>query len=265
MKRCVILLPFVLTLAGCAALFDSNLYKGVDAPPALNASTLSTLSTSEIQQLASDQSFYDQLKADPAALTAVQTALNNAITNSTSTTDKIDAATTLITVTANSTEVAQMRTDAVANIQSIADYINASNYGMAFKVFLGDQTEAEINVTLTQLGVMATTLATMQTIATDGSGYVDSAVFFAAATDSVAFAETALMAAVAKAIVADKGSIAAAATELAKASPSVSGGNDMTKFGSCVGTKTTVAAGVATPGSGYSYAYAYAVKAKFSI
>lgn len=268
MKRLALTLPLALFLVGCAQLFEANWYEGIDEPPPLKISDLKKASVDDIQKKMEDPSFIESLKNDEKALQTVQDNLNEAIENATTTEEKLDAATTLITVSADATQVTEIKNNAIKNIPTIKDALGQSPipWGTVLKIFLGDQNEAQIASTLNTLVDMSATLATMQTVSTEAAtGLVNSTTFFSRVDASKApgFAQTSVMAAVVKAMVADLGSVAALASEMSKDEPAISsGGNDMTKFGEAWESTLTVAAATATPGSGYSYAYLSALKTK---
>jgi len=270
MKRLASILPIAFFLSGCAQLFEVNLYEDLDQPPPLNVSDLSKTSVTDLQKKMDDPAFVEQLKNDEKALKAVQDNLNQAIDNATTTEEKLDAATTLITISADATKVTETKNNVIKNIPTIKDALtqNPIPWGVILKIFLAGQNEAEITSTLNTLVGMSVTLATMQTVSTDPiTGTVNSTVFFSrvASSEAPGFAQTALMAAVVKAMASDLGSVAILAKEMAKDEPDVSsGGDDMTKFGEAWESTLTVAEGTATPGSGYSYAYLSALKSKTS-
>lgn len=270
MKRLALILALVFLLSGCAQLFEGNLYESFDQPPPLDLSDLANDSVEDIQTKMEDPSFIESLKNDEDALKVVQDNLNDAIENATTDEEKLDAATTLITVSADATQVTETKNNVIKNIPTIKDALTQDPipWGIILKIFLAGQNEAQITSTLNTLVGMSATLATMQTVSTDPiDGTVNSTIFFSRVTPSEApgFAQTALMAAVVKAMVADLGSVELLAQEMAKDEPDISsGGNDMTKFAEAWESTLTVAEATATPGSGYSYAYLSAVKSKTS-
>lgn len=271
MKRIVLVLPILLFLSGCAQVFDGNLFKAVDTPPPLNAATLASSSTADIKKMSEDPTFYTRLKNDAAALAAVQKALDTNLANATTNQDKMDAATTLITVTANSSSVADIKTTLVNNLSSVTNAVQSGSYATVFKLFLGDQTEPQIEATLNTFKLLANTLLKMQTVATKPTDFtVDTTIFFLGASDPTSFAETALMASIAQALVTDDGGIVATATELAKASPNLPSGTDMAAFTAAKnGTlPVTAVAGVGACGAApnkFCYAYMSAVNSKLSL
>lgn len=271
MKRLALSLPLVLVFVGCAQLFEANWYEGIDQAPPLDHSDLKNDSVDDIQKKMEDPSFIESLKDDDEALQIVQDNLNEAIENATTTEEKLDAATTLITVSADATQVTETKNNAIQNITTIKDALGQTPipWGTILKIFLGDQSETQIASTLNTLVDMSATLATMQTVSTEATtGLVNSTTFFSRVDASKApgFAQTALMAAVVKAMAADLGSVAALAAEMSKDEPNISsGGNDMTKFSEAWESTLTVAAATATPGSGYSYAYLSALKTKTAL
>jgi len=250
-------------------MFDSNAFSSFDK---LNQGDLSSLSTSDINTLSKDPAFYAQLKSNPADLAKVQASLTSTINSTTaSTQDKINAAATYVTVTTNSTSVIDVQTNAVNNIPTIKDALNESppNYGKALKEFLGNETEAQMEATLTTLLDLARILNTLQQLSEKSDGTVDEALFFSGTTNITSFAESAFMAAVAQALVTDKGGIAAAATELSKDDPDFSSQTtDINAFKAAKASNETLAASTGASStdypSGYSYAYLYAVTAKMS-
>lgn len=268
MKRTILVLAFPLLLGGCAQLFDANVFGTIDLPPPLNTSNLKKATPEDIKNMLKDESFVEQLKEDPVALAAAQEALNNTINSATATDeDKLAAAATMIELTTDGSGVADLKADAIENAPTIASAIADGEYALALKLFMGDQTEAEIKATLGNLSIMATTLATMQDLSTDGNGLVDSDTFFSAASDEGAFALSALMAAIAKALIEDSTGttltdrVANLATNLAGASPTTPSGlsaDDMAAFLAAKDTDEPEAFTV-TDGrcvaSGYSYAY----------
>lgn len=256
MKRTllVLLLPFL--LAGCAQLFDANLYGTIDVPPPLNAGALKNASVEEIKNQMTDDSFFERLKDDPAALDSLQEGLEpkfNTVTTGSSEAEKtaaVDAATTYVLVTAKSTEVGALVSDVAANLPSIADSLKNNDFSGALDSFLGNKNETEIAKTLTDLVAMADALDKMQTAATSGTA-VDSVAFFAGTEDPVGFSQLALLAAAAKALTSDNTSIQVTAAALAAGTSLSNSGTSLTNFANALdGTATT-----ANP-----YAYLGAVK-----
>jgi len=266
MKRIVLLLPCLLFLSGCAQVFDGNLFSSVDSPPPLDKNALAKSSTNDIKKMAEDPSFYEQLKADPEALKAVQTALETNLSDPNATTqEKMEAATTYVNVTANATSVAEVKTTLVNNLGTIADAVSAGDYAKVLKLFLGNKTEPEIEATLTSMHQLAVMLGRMGVAAMKPDKTVNADIFFSGTTDPTGFATTALMATIAEALVTDGGGIAATATELAKDSPNLPAGPDMNKFKTAKAGQLAIddAAGIGT--TGFSYAYMSAVNSKLSL
>ena len=209
MKRTFLVLSLPLFLAGCAQIFDANLFSSLDKLPPLDSGKLANASVVDIQQLAKDPTFYTQLKDDPVALTNTQDALNKvADDTNASDPDRITAAATLVTVTTNGSGVADLATSAIDNASTIKDTLAATTtagqpepnrFVNAIKIFLAGKTEPEIKITLDNLIVMASALKNMQTLSTIPAllplaGTIDSNTFFTGSTDQGAFAQSAMMA-----------------------------------------------------------------------
>jgi len=272
MKRFALVLPCLLFLSGCAQVFDGNLFKTVDSPPPLNTANLAKSSTADIKTMAQDPSFYQQLKDDPAALTAVQKALSDSFTNATNNQDRMDAATTMVDVTANSTAVADIKTTLVNNLSTISNSMSSGNYAAVFKLFLGNQTEPEIEATLNTFLLLASVLESMQTVATDPvTGKVNSAIFFSGTSDPTGFSETALMATIAMALIADfQGTtpgVKLIAAELALDTPVLPSHADMSAFTAAKNGDLAVNDGTGIGATTYAFHYAYmsAVNSKLTL
>lgn len=191
MKRMLVLIVgAALTLSGCEAMFDINLFTAVDTPPKLDNTKLTTSSTGQIEKMLSP-TFYTQLKTDTAALQAVKTNLLSTM-NSTSSTvtaaQKAEAAQVFIQVAANATGALSVVNNLVTaalpqmssgNFQNLAS--NTSNLQQMTKDLFAGQTTEEIKKTLTSFAEISTALNTLQSSATSaasGSTSTVSDVFF---------------------------------------------------------------------------------------
>lgn len=272
MKRAILTLTLPLLLAGCAQIFDANLFSSLDKPAKLDASALAKKSAAELTaQAASDPGFYDQLKDDPATLTAIQDSLNDQLTNATTDQGKIDAASALVTITANGSGVADLKDQAISSISTIKDELSKTpiKFVNVIKIFLTGQTEAEIKATLDNLMKMADALATMQQVARNpADDTIISSVFFSGTTDATAFAQTALMAAIAKALVIDSvaapgsGTTSVASSILFQDAPTFPSTGEMDSFSSAYDAVAATTKVTDFKPTTYSYAYVATIKGK---
>jgi hypothetical protein len=205
MKRFVLFLPVVLTLAGCAQVFDGNLFNSVDSPPALSSSSLSSASVADIKAMMVDDSFYTQLKKDPTALAAAQTALSTdftSVTAGSTTADKakaVDAAQTYILVTAYGSDAGAV---VQAAITEATNLVAGGSPATAIAALVDGKSASEISTLLTNFLDIASALDKMQVAATSGTA-VDSNLFFAGSASEGDLAQIALVAAAVKAMVTD--------------------------------------------------------------
>jgi len=281
MKRTFLVLSLPLFLAGCAQIFDANLFSSLDKLPPLDSGKLANASVVDIQQLAKDPTFYTQLKDDPVALTNTQDALNKvADDTNASDPDRITAAATLVTVTTNGSGVADLATSAIDNASTIKDTLAATTtagqpepnrFVNAIKIFLAGKTEPEIKITLDNLIVMASALKNMQTLSTIPAllplaGTIDSNTFFTGSTDQGAFAQSAMMAAIGQALTIDGGgTTTAAAAILFQTSPvfvSTVELDAFTKAYEVTDPTTVLVADILYKPTTYSYAYVATIKGK---
>lgn len=231
MKRTLLVLSLPFFLGGCAQIFDANLFEAIDAPPPLDTSALKKASVEDIQNRMADDSFYEQLKADPKALEAVQTVLEKKFTGVTGASTEVEkkeavnAASTYVEVTANSTNVAEIKSTIGNNLVDLQSALAPAedpdtgvtpepDFGKAFDAIVGDKSEKEVAETLKDLVAMADALKAMQTAATDSSGdspTVDSTAFLAGTDDPAGFSQLVLMAAAADALTQEYGGDADAA------------------------------------------------------
>jgi len=221
MKRLTLFLAPVLLLTGCAQLFDSNLFQSIDNPPKLSASDLKS-ADDVANGLKDPDAFYQQLKDNPQALTKAQEVLEDTfstVTTGSTAAEKaaaVDAAQNYILVTANASDAGTIVSTIVNQASTLMEGTTASTEQAVADLFAG-QTTAEITATLNQFVNMGSALAAMQTAATSG-GTVSTDSFFSSGAPVGDIAQTALVAGAVTALVADYGSVAALAADLADGS-----------------------------------------------
>lgn len=230
MKRLLLVVPVFLLLAGCAQVFEGNLFTSVDKAPPINVGSLKSSADvkAQIADPAAAQVFYQQLKSDPAALTSVQTTLSTefsttAITAATTADQKqavVDAAQTYITVTAFGSGAAAVATQAITQATNL---LSGGTPEAAVQNLLAGKSQTEIATLLTQFTDMNGALTAMQTVATTGTT-VDSTTFFGSTTNKGDLAQVALVAAAASALVADATGATTADKVAALAATLASGG-----------------------------------------
>lgn len=255
MRRAFFFVALPLILAGCAQIFDANLFEGVDALPPLDSGALKNASVADIKSQMADDSFYDRLKKDPAALDNLQAGLadkfNTLDAESTDVekTAVVDAATTFVLVTANSTSVAEIKQNLGNNLPDLQNALSppadpvtgvapAADYGKAFDAIVGNKSDAEVAQTLSDLVAMAGAMSKMQEASqttTDGTTTVSSSVFLPETTDAASFAQLVLMAAAADAVTKEYGGdTAAAAAAIAAGTVTPSTGGALELFASAL-------------------------------
>lgn len=273
MKRLVLCLPVAVFLSSCAQLFDGNLYQGIDTPPALSASSLSGKSISDIQAMAGDDSFYEQLKDSPEALDAAQTVLEagfSGVTTSSTSAEKtsaISSATTYVLVTVDGSSAGGVVSDAVNQLSNLKSGTQTA-VQTAVQSLVAGKSEAEITSILTNLVEASNALSAMQTAATSGTS-VDSATFFGAADNTGEVAQIALVAAAVNALVTDqKTDMGASATSAdaiaALAITLAAGGSPTTTSTTATGNLSSALSSTADPASN-PYAYLSAVKSELGV
>ena len=206
MKRLALFLPIVL-FSGCAQVFTGNVFSGVDTPPTLSATTLSTKSATDLEAMINnDKSFFKSLQGNPAALSAVQGVLGQTFASpsgadsAASKGTVISAAQAYISATAFGTNSANVVNQA---IQQAGNLTSGGSVTTAISALFAGQSQAQISASLTNFIHISNAFSAMQTEAATGTGTtIDSATFFGT-TNKGNLAQTALVAAAVSALVAD--------------------------------------------------------------
>lgn len=247
---------FLLSLAGCAQIFDANAFSSFDSPPALDATALGKASLADIQAMAADPSFYTALKASPTALSAVQTNLSSNFTNALVTgtsaekTTAISAGTTYVLTTAFSTNAGPVAQNAVLQAANLVSGTAADTKTAMQNLFSG-QSAAQIQATLDQFISISNAVTQMQKAATSGTT-VDATALLGS-SPSGDFMQTALVAGAVAALVSTNTSTATLAAAIASGG-SIS--NPPANFTNALGASSSP-----NPATN-PYAYLYSIKAK---
>jgi len=252
MKRFVLFLPYLLLFSGCAQVFDGNLFKSVDTPPALDANTLASESDATVvTQITTDSSFLTRLQSNSAALAAVQSVLSTAYSaTGASTTTVITDAQAYITASTGGSTAGAVVTSALAQAKTLSAGASASAAASAMQAIFAGQTAAQIQANLQQFQNISGALSAMQTAATTGST-VSSSIFFQGSTSKLNLAVTAALAATVNAFVADVG-MSALVNDLVNGTTPSSSGAKVTMLANAL-------SGSGSDPSTNSYAYLTAV------
>lgn len=236
--RIVAVFALTACLAGCAQVFEGNMFQGVDPPPPLTVSSMASASLTDIKSQLADpntaSSFYTQLQDNPNALTALQTNLTAQIASAATPAAAVDAAQTLVLVTAYGSDAGGVVNDAIKQVSNLQ---SGGTPADAITALMAGKSQAEITAELTQFANMQTAFAAMA-LAAQVSNVVDSTIFYGSASASTQgdLAQIALVTAAAAALIVDNTDIATAAGRLFTGVGLVSGGAEMTKVTNALNT-----------------------------
>lgn len=229
MRNFTAVLPLVIALSGCSQIFEGNLFKSVDSPPKVSASSMADASLSDIKNQIADpntaSAFYTQLKDNPDALAALQDNLAHQADTATTPASRVDIAQTLVLVTAYGTDTSDVVNDAIHQADNLK---SGGTPADAVKALMAGKSEAEIEAKLTQFQTMQSAFKLMQDNSVASSGHaVDQAAFYGTASSATQgdLAQIALVSAAADALVRDNGSVANLAAILAADGTPASGAN----------------------------------------